>query len=62
MKIAHKISIRDDNEHLQLKAIEAAAFILEDLLRLKDRGLTLTCHRDAGWAGREAFGRASPAV
>lgn len=55
MQINHRFSPQNAQEERLLKAIEAAAIILEDRLNLKDRNLTLQAQRQAGWAGADAF-------
>ncbi len=55
MNTNHKFNTRNQVEVRQVKAIEVASNILEDLLNLKHRGLTLQAQRQAGWAGSNAW-------
>lgn len=55
MKTNHRFNTRNKVEERQVKAIEVASNILEEILNLKERNLTLQAQRQTGWAGADAF-------
>jgi len=55
MNRLHRISARNPIEIRQIRAIEVAADILEGVLGLQDRGLSLQVQRQTGWAGADAW-------
>jgi hypothetical protein len=55
MKFDHRFTPKSRVELRQVKAIELASTILEDVLDLKDLGLTLQAQRQTGWSGSKAY-------